>query len=103
MRIRIQEQGSLPKLPNKPDIHPIKKASLLFVAAKSDQDPDPHESAFVCRPFVVQDRIGVKRWIRILIETNADLQHWCFSCILKYPEPLNVYLRIPKDPYSEYC
>jgi hypothetical protein len=87
MRIRIQEQGNLPKLPNKPDIHPIKKASQLFVAAKSDQDLDPHESALVCRPFVVQDRIEVKSWIRILIETNPDPQHLCFWCILKGPDP----------------
>ncbi len=47
MWIRIQEQGNLPKLPNKPDIHPIKKASQLFVEAKSDQDPDSHGSALV--------------------------------------------------------
>jgi hypothetical protein len=30
-------------------MHPIKKASQLFVAAKNDH-PDPHGSVLVCRP-----------------------------------------------------
>jgi hypothetical protein len=54
-------------------LHKVYGAKIqLFVTQKSDQDSDPDPHWF---GFLGPDRIEVKRWIRIRIETDADSQH----------------------------
>jgi hypothetical protein len=70
MRIRIQKQGNLTKLTNKPDFQPFKKGFVpaevcfmtcylhkvhiffleKFFVSDKDLDPDPHGSALVLLP-----------------------------------------------------
>ncbi len=73
MRIQIQEQGNGPKLTNKPDFQPLKKAlylrryvllSIIYIKYLY----------FSCKKFNILWQQNLTR-IRIRIKTNADSQH----------------------------
>jgi hypothetical protein len=83
MRIRIQEQRNWPILTNKPDFWflAFRNGFCTYLGMFYDTLPILFMSKtnFLCRQSLTRIwiRNGVKSWIRIRIETNADPKHWC--------------------------